>query len=887
MKSHTPWLFTVLLMIMPATRSLAQFIWIEGEDAVSHTMKQHNWYDSVNKEALSGNEWLSHFRQGTAPEALYRFEVAEAGAYHFWIRANSVAGPRLSYKLNQGPWIEVDLTSAIENINIASDSKPDMRFISWINPGALELDTRQHQIRFKFHSANNNHGALDSFLFTAQPFLPRGALKPGARTGHANPGFFAWEPDVDLFKDHAMLDLRYLNEARAGQDGRVQAQGNKFTLANGTPVKFWAVNAGPGIWDLDDASHLYLAKHLAKHGVNMIRLHGGFYDRNTGRVDEARLHRLQHLVWAMKEAGIYSHVSFYFPAWFRLDDWHREKNQWPFMLLFFDEDMQSLYFNWARQLLTTPSPYSEMSLGEDPAVAILEIQNEDSHFFYTFKKDSCPPARWDTLKSLYGQWLITKYGSLDQTMAAWDNKTRSGDNLAQGRMELLDAWYMTTDGLKNPPVPRQRMKDQIHFLTDNMRGFYEKAIDQFRAEGHYEGLVSCGNWHTADARMLDALERYCYTAGDVIDRHGYFSPPHAGDASSYAVRTGQQFQSESALHLLRNNPLPFVETEGFPNIISEIGWPMPNMYRAESTFLCAAYGGLLGMDGIFHFSVGSAGWDQQVGKFVLNTPVGLGGYFAPALMYRLQYVREAPAVVRESLALDNLLDLQGSSAYVRPALDKLREDQTPGNRAATQPLDNDVDPTAFYMGRVVRDYQGQPDQSGQWDLAPFLDRKAQTIASVTGELHWHYGSGVATVNTPKAQGAAGFLSAKSPMALDTVTITVKNDYGTVLVVALDDLPLSESRRVLIQCTTLDQPYGWHTSETNGLSGTIEDVGGAPWGMQRYSASVTLHWAEQSPVTVTACDENGYASDKPVAYDRSEGQVVIQIEASSAYTIVTR
>ncbi len=37
----------------------AQFIWVEGEDAISHTMERHNWYDSVNKEALSGGEWLS------------------------------------------------------------------------------------------------------------------------------------------------------------------------------------------------------------------------------------------------------------------------------------------------------------------------------------------------------------------------------------------------------------------------------------------------------------------------------------------------------------------------------------------------------------------------------------------------------------------------------------------------------------------------------------------------------------------------------------------------------------------------------------------------------------------------------------------------------------
>jgi hypothetical protein len=286
--------------------------------------------------------------------------------------------------------------------------------------------------------------------------------------------------------------------------------------------------------------------------------------------------------------------------------------------------------------------------------------------------------------------------------------------------------------------------------------------------------------------------------------------------------------------------------------------------------------------------VGSAGWDQQVGKFVLNTPTALGGYFAPALMYRLQYVKEAPVVVRESLTLDGLLDLQGSAAYVRPALDKLREDQTPGNRALTQPLGGDVDPTAFYMGRVVRDYQGRPDQSGQQDLAPFLDRETKTIRSVTDELHWHYGTGVATVNTRKAQGAAGFLGAKSPIVLETITIDMKNEYGTILVVALDDLPLSKSQRVLIQCTTVDQPYGWHTSEPHGLGGTIEEIGGAPWGMERYHASVTLQWAGHSPVTVMGCDENGYATEKPiVTYPLDNGQVTLDIEETSTYTIVTR
>lgn len=875
------------VLLLGAGNTSAQFIWIEGEDAVSHTMKRHNWYDSVNKEALSSGEWLSHFQAGTAPEALFNLQVPQTAAYTLWIRANSVAGPRLSYKMDRGNWVEVDLSGAIENLNIASDGKPDMRFISWINAGPVDLIKGKRQIQFKFHSPNNNHGALDCFVFAAQPFLPRGALKPGARTGKANPGYFAWEPSVDAFGKDALLDLRYLNEDQAGQAGRIQSLGDRFVLANGTPVKFWAVNAGPGIWDLDDASHLYLARHLAKHGVNMIRLHGGIYSGNTGQVDEARLRRLQHLVWAMKQEGIYTKISFYFPAWFRLDDWHREQNRWPFMLLFFDADMQALYFNWAQRLLTTPNPHTNLPLGEDPAVAILEIQNEDSHFFYTFKQDNCPPARWETLKSLYGQWLIKRYGSLSQATAAWNHKTHAGDNPSQRRMELLDAWHMTAEGLKSTAVPRQRIMDQVRFLTENMRAFYQKAIERFRSEGQFQGLVSCGNWHTADARTLDALERYCYTAGDVIDRHGYFDPLHQGEASSWSVRPGQNFQSESALHLLHNNPLPYVETAGYPNIISEIGWPMPNMYRAESAFLCAAYGSLLGLDGIFHFSVGSAAWDLDVGKFVLNNPVALGGYFASALLYRRQYVQEAPVVASENLGIEDLLTLQGSRAYVRPALDQLRAEQTPGRTAPAGTLDSDVDPTAFYIGRVVRTFPEQTQSSYRQDLSAYVHRDTQTITSFTEELQWDYGVGIATVNTPKAQGAAGFLGAKDRVALADITIAMKNDYGTVLVVALDDQPIGQSQRLLIQCTTVDQPYGWKTSASEGLNGTIEQSGGAPWGMQHVHATITLKWPGISPSTVTACDENGYATDKPVHTQRMDGALLIPIEETTAYTLVTR
>lgn len=874
-------LAVLVLMAGLTTTRADEFIWIEGESSTSHSMRRHGWYDSVNKESLSGDDWLSHFGAGAPPEAAYRFAAPEAGEYFFWIRANSVAGPRLSYRLGDGPWVEVDLRHAVENLNIAADGKPDLRFISWNRAGKVTLDEGSQTVRFRFHSDNNNHGGLDCFVFTKTPFVPRGALKPGEKSGKANPGYFSWEPDADQFTKDAVIDLSHLNEEVAGQDGYVRAEGNDFVLADGRKVKFWGANLGPGIWTLDHESHIYLAKNLAKHGVNLARLHGGIYDARDPQVDRRRLDSLQHMVWALQQEGIYVKLSFYFPLWFYLD-----ADQRPFMLLYFDPEMQDIYFRWADELLKTENPYTGMPLGKDPAVAMVEVVNEDSHFFWTFGKKNMPTRRWQNFTKLYGDWLKAKYGSLDKAVDAWGDVREPDDNPDAGRMELYGAWDMTTDGVKANARKRKRIGDQVQFLTENMRGFYGQAVDFFRNECNYRGLVSCSNWHTADARMLDALERYCYTAGDVIDHHGYYDHHHQGESSSWSVRPGHTFRSQSALHLREANPLPYVETDGYPHITSEIGWPMPNMYRAESAFLTAAYGSLQGLDGVIHFAVGSTSWDQSVQKFVLSNPVALGSYFATALAYRREYVREAPTVVMDHLRLEDLYAMKGTNVHVGAALDQLRAAQVSSPEKKESSIDA-IDPMAFYVGRVARSFEGKPADSTVMNLGEYIDRDAKTIRSVTRELVWDYGTGVVALNTPKAQGAAGFLGRLGPLRLGNLRIDMKNDYGTVMVVAMDDRPLAESRRILIQCMTVDQFHGWKSSETGGMGGTIQNVGAAPWGVQKLDVSVTLKLDGQQPTRVIACDENGYATDTAVKTSGSEKQFTVNIDETTVYTVIER
>ncbi len=54
---------------------------------------------------------------------------------------------------------------------------------------------------------------------------------------------WAFEPAPDPFSDEAMLDLRHLNEAEAGETGWIRYDRNgDFIKGDGTPIRFWAVH---------------------------------------------------------------------------------------------------------------------------------------------------------------------------------------------------------------------------------------------------------------------------------------------------------------------------------------------------------------------------------------------------------------------------------------------------------------------------------------------------------------------------------------------------------------------------------------------------------------------------------------------------------------------
>ncbi|MHB9010125.1 MAG: hypothetical protein ACYDC1_24715, partial [Limisphaerales bacterium] len=175
------------------------------------------------------------------------------------------------------------------------------------------------------------------------------------RAADSDDGWFPFQPAAEDFSPGSAIDLRWLNEKQAGDGGFIAVKEGQFVHGtNGEVVRFWAVN-GPSSAAKSPDDLRREARLLAKYGVNLVRIHGAVFDKN-GEPDPAKVRHVHDIVEAMKAEGIYSHLSIYFPLWFRpsaslpwLAGYDGQRH--PFAALFFNLEFQAKYREWWRTLL--------------------------------------------------------------------------------------------------------------------------------------------------------------------------------------------------------------------------------------------------------------------------------------------------------------------------------------------------------------------------------------------------------------------------------------------------------------------------------------------------------------------------------------------------------
>ncbi len=867
------------------------YTWWEAENPAQTTFPLSAVHPAkADAEQVSGGDWLLTDK-GAGATATWEVQVTSGGEYNFWGRMHVKSGA-FQWRWNAGEWQSVpkdfkyiEYKEFVPNIlNI-----PPLGWgFSWVSLGKVQLPAGKNTLEVKM-SPEAGKVAFDCWLLNKFQDIPFRTEKPDLKFNRAAQGWFPFEPDRDDFLS-SLMDLRSLNEKEAGSQGRIVAKGDDFVFEKtGKKVRFWGATLGD-INGMDKADIDYMARRFAKMGINLIRLHaGGPLQQDPKKCVE----NMHYLVAAFKKQGIYSELNWGCTA----------QNGKPLCFYIDDVMMKEFYLKWPEMLLKPLNPYTGLSLAKDPAVMAVELIDEDSIFWHTFKpRQSLWPEAWDRAEHDFHAWLQAKYGSLEKATAAWGpGQWPKGDNFDKQRVAMYPGYLLGCADWALAQRNPQRAADQVEFMTYVQRKWTADLKTWLQKELGYDGIVIGSNWQGADTRNLDPLDQYANMAGDATAWNCYF----AGLSTTGSRVTPKDIYTD--LSLLKN-PLQGVimhkRVAGRPHLMTEGDWCLPNRFRAEEPFMEACYGSLQGMGGWCLFALEGDWINKYVRRWPMQVPVVMGQHPAAALIYRNEYVKEAPVVINDALALKDLYALKGATfvPQFRGSVDfNAKAEAASGKTVASAETDPvkielaQADGLAYYVGRVQRTIAENPGASYILpDLNKHIDRKAQVVRSVTGEMMLDYGKGLCTVNAPCAQGATGFLQAAGTLALADVSIAMQNEYGTVLVVSLDGKPLKSSAKILVQVMTEEQQYGYTTApikhafakgqpEIDCLQ--VVSNGVPPICVRNFSGSITLMRADAGKFKVAALDINGHKTrDLPTG---SGDTLTIELLPNCLYYVIQK
>jgi len=233
-----------------------------------------------------------------------------------------------------------------------------------------------------------------------------------------------------------VTDLSGLLPKPAGAAGFVRVQDGHLATSTGR-IRFWGTNT---TFQANFPTHEEaeaLASRMAKSGINLVRFHhmdtsatphGIWTTLSPDRtLDATQLDRLDYFIHRLKEHGIYSDLNLLVGRPLargselsadieQIDSWKARH-----ALGFFDPQILQLQKDFAQALLAHVNPYTGKAYTDEPAVALVEIINEQgmARAFKDGQLDALPPFYAAALKARWNTWLQSRYGTQSALQTAW------------------------------------------------------------------------------------------------------------------------------------------------------------------------------------------------------------------------------------------------------------------------------------------------------------------------------------------------------------------------------------------------------------------------------------------------------------------------------------
>jgi len=652
-------------------------------------------------------------------------------------------------------------------------------------------------------------------------------------------------------------------EKPAGRHGRITRHRDDLVY-NGRPIKLWGINLCFATCAPEKALADKRAAFYPKYGINSVRLHkyvdgpgwSGIQSADSCvEFDPDGLDRMDYQVARFKEAGIYVLLSAHFGALklgpaerryvpfleeFGKFDARKNRVTTPHSAIHYSPELQDVQIRQMVNLLKHRNPHTGLTYAQDPAVAFIEIINEQSILFYTSMNPlKASPTLRRQVAERFSDWLRGKYGSHEGLKAAWGEKSLDGfegDGFPAGEhldkrniLPLGNPWYWDPAQLNGSQAYRQqRFLDTLTFLYEQQCGFYNRYVQAMREAG-YEGEVLGSNWQAGRALSHFHNLHSDWLVG-TIDRHNYF-----GGGST---KPGQKFNNATMLRAAGSGTLSvgLQQASDRPFMLSEWIHVFPSEWGVEGPAILGAYGyGLQGWDVSYMFqNRDTGGFSDQIGRgrWDVTAPQVLGLF---------------PAVARQVLRGDVTESDLLAPLYVH--MPSLAQVKTGFDDRTTQAYDvktfdtNKVPARALAVARCAVEFTDQYRDTPAFDINPF--EKDGVLTSSTGQLRWKEADdtklgGYFTINTSGTKAVVGFAEGQK-CRLGDVTITPECPFAAIYVTARDPVGSNDSSPLLITAIARARNAGMRFSDAGD---ELLDRGKPPILMEPVKATITIH---RSPV----------------------------------------
>lgn len=688
-------------------------------------------------------------------------------------------------------------------------------------------------------------------------------------------------------------DMSWLLETPAGATGFIQVVDGHLATGDGKRWRIWGQNltGNAPLPPMEMAP--IIARRLAKFGLNCIRLHhcdhrwpkgllrrlrdgnvppdiitdgvAGRDTESTRALDPEAMARLDWFVACCKRNGIYIDLNLNVSRPFSVADGVREVDWIGFGkgLTYFDERLIALQKEYAHQLLEHVNPFTGLRYADEPAIALIELVNENSlldgwHRGFLRGENRQPIPEWGDIPSSYARdldrrwnaWLAARYPDRESLQSCWEGDLREFEDPARGSVRRLQRAEFAD-------AAPTRFRDEATFYLEIEKAFFGEMERSLRELGAKQLIVGTSDFSHAWSAM-PMLEANATL--DVIDGHVYWQHPRFPGikwSRTDWIMTNTPMVDDPDHSMVAQLARSVVE--GMPYIVSEVNEPFPHDYAAECIPVLSAYALLQDWDGLFWFAYGGgteAQWkDGAIPRFfsMANDPLKMAQTAAGALMFLRGDVQKAQRTIARCMPHDWVLE-------------SLRTEMPP-------PQDRYPYWYPYLPGRLALVHRTAIADFHAKTLLPALgevDLPNGSMVSDTGELTWEEmpEDGRVVIDSPRTQAVIGRAGCRETqhMRLDLDT-----PFAALQLSSLGEQPIADAERILMVAGARVANTGMRWTDATRRS-VGDQWGQSPTRIEPVSGTLTLrnlHGAKR--VTIQALDDYGQPVGEAHALSEADGE----------------